>query len=207
MDIIKVIIIGESGVGKTNIMTRYTTGEFLHDSPSTIGVEFFTKKLQINNRDITIQIWDTAGQERFKAITRSIYHGAKAIIVVYDITNIESYNKVESWIREVKNHVHDNAPICLVGNKNDLVHLREVQEDTVIKFAKENKLLFFETSAASDNNNISLVFENLVREVIDKNINITCQRQQKSKINIVLDNKKKNIKTEETKKDKKCSCN
>ena len=83
----KVVLIGDSGVGKSNLMTRYTADEFNVESQSTIGVEFMTKSMKVDNRDVKVQIWDTAGQERFRAISRSIYHGAKGAMLVYDITN------------------------------------------------------------------------------------------------------------------------
>jgi small GTP-binding protein len=210
-DLIKIIIIGESSVGKSNIMMRYTTGEFSSDMASTIGVEFFTKKVIVNNKDITVQVWDTAGQERFKSITRSIYHGAKAVIIVYDITNMESFNSIESWILEAKNHACPNAPICLVGNKNDLEHLRVVPGNKAANLAKENELLFFETSAAN-NKNISFVFDGLIKKVIENNIDT---RPRNSEIkrpefltinnNVDLKNTTNNVK-QEKKKESKCKC-
>eukprot|EP01064_Diplonema_japonicum_P017091 TRINITY_DN25134_c0_g1_i1.p1 TRINITY_DN25134_c0_g1~~TRINITY_DN25134_c0_g1_i1.p1 ORF type:complete len:229 (+),score=49.63 TRINITY_DN25134_c0_g1_i1:45-689(+) len=160
----KVVLIGDSGVGKSNLMTRYTADEFNVESPSTIGVEFMTKSMKAENRDIKVQIWDTAGQERFRAISRSIYHGAKGAMLVYDITNQPSFDNISTWLQELRSHVQPSAVIMLIGNKCDLEYLRTVQKEQAKQFAEENNLAFLETSAL-DSTNVEKAFEWLVKEV------------------------------------------
>ena len=162
----KIVIIGDSGVGKSNLMTRYTSDEFNQDSPSTIGVEFMTKADKINGRDCKVQIWDTAGQERFKAISRSIYHGAKGAMLVYDITNQTSFDAIPGWLQELRVHVHTTCSIFLIGNKCDLEHLRVVKREAADKFARENGLSFLETSAL-DKTNVDKAFSWLVKQIYD----------------------------------------
>eukprot|EP00906_Rhabdomonas_costata_P025342 RCo036252 len=160
----KVVLIGDSGVGKSNLMTRYTSDEFNVESPSTIGVEFMTKGLKIESRDVKVQIWDTAGQERFRAISRSIYHGAKGAMLVYDITSQTSFDNIPNWLNELQTHVHPQTVIMLIGNKCDLEHLRAVKKEVALKFAEDKRLLFLETSAL-DTTNVDKAFEWLVQEI------------------------------------------
>jgi small GTP-binding protein len=124
--IFKVVLVGDSGVGKTNILLRYTKNEFNLDSKATIGVEFFSKKFELNNYNIKAQIWDTAGQERYKSITNAYYKGAKGALVVYDITKRGSFDSIDKWIPELRNNGDSQITIILVGNKCDLKEQREV---------------------------------------------------------------------------------
>lgn len=162
----KVVIIGDSGVGKSNLMTRYTTNEFSQDTPATIGVEFMTKSVKTEGRDVKVQIWDTAGQERFRAISRSIYHGAKGAMLVYDITNQQSFDNIPNWLAELRVHVSATCSIFLIGNKCDLEHLRAVKKDVADRFARDNGLSFLETSAL-EKINVDKAFEWLVKSVYD----------------------------------------
>eukprot|EP00388_Colpodella_angusta_P037490 GDKK01041751.1.p1 GENE.GDKK01041751.1~~GDKK01041751.1.p1 ORF type:complete len:249 (-),score=22.96 GDKK01041751.1:250-903(-) len=162
----KIVIIGDSSVGKSNLMTRYATDEFNQDSPSTIGVEFMTKCDKVGGRDVKIQIWDTAGQERFRAISRSIYHGAKGAMLVYDITNQESFDAIPGWLQELRQHVHTTCAIFLIGNKCDLEHLRVIKKEVADRFALENGLSFLETSAL-DKTNVEKSFTHLVKQIFD----------------------------------------
>ncbi|CAD2222617.1 Rab family, other [Angomonas deanei] len=165
----KFVIIGDSGVGKSNLMTRYTINEFSQDTPATIGVEFMTKSLKIEGRDAKIQIWDTAGQERFRAISRSIYHGAKGAMIVYDITNQSSFDSVATWLQELRVFVPPTCCIFLIGNKCDLEHLRVVRKENADKFARENGLSFLETSAL-EKTNVDKAFEWLAKSVFDVSV-------------------------------------
>ncbi len=165
-DLFKVVIIGDSGVGKSNLMMRYTQNEFSTDTPSTIGVEFMTKSVRNEGREVKVQIWDTAGQERFRAISRSIYHGAKGAMLVYDITSQSSFDNLSNWLTELRVHVHPSTAIFLVGNKCDLEHLRVVKKEAADRFARENGLSFIETSAA-ERINVDRAFEWLVKSMCD----------------------------------------
>lgn len=162
----KIVIIGDSGVGKSNLMSCYTTNEFNQDTQATIGVEFMTKTLQIEGREAKIQIWDTAGQERFRAISRSIYHGAKGAMIVYDITNQSSFDAIPAWLQELRAFVPATCCIFLIGNKCDLEHLRVVKKDVADRFARENALSFLETSAL-EKTNVDKAFEWLAKSVYD----------------------------------------
>jgi len=167
----KVVVTGDSGVGKTNIITRFTTNEFHMENKATIGVEFGHAEVVLSdNTKIKVQIWDTAGQERFRAITRGYYRGAVAALVVYDITKAATFRNVEKWLQELQTHADRDIVIMLVGNKSDLKAQREVATDDAKRFAEKNKLLYIETSAL-DGENIKEAFYRTVaatKEVQDK---------------------------------------
>ncbi|KAF8926565.1 Rab-like protein 2A, partial [Haplosporangium bisporale] len=123
----KVVLIGESSVGKTNILSRFTQNQFSLESKSTIGIEFSTaKSIEIDGKVLKAQIWDTAGQERYRAITSAYYRGAVGALLVYDISNMNSFKKLERWLQELQDHADSNTVIMLIGNKSDLKHLRAV---------------------------------------------------------------------------------
>lgn len=162
----KVVLIGDSSVGKTNLLSRFTTNEFNPDSKATIGVEFATRTLEIDGKKIKAQIWDTAGQERYRAITAAYYRGAAGALVVYDITNSDSYENVSKWLKEMKDNADSNMVIALVGNKSDLSHLRAVPTDEAKSFATEHNLLFTETSALNADN-VDFTFTQLVQNIYE----------------------------------------
>ena len=125
----KVVIIGDSGVGKTNILSRYCSDNFNQDGKATVGVELENKFFKINNNVLNVSIWDTAGQERFKSITAAYYRGAHGIIIVFDLTRKETFDNVDKWFNELKNSVSSSVKILLIGNKSDLVDLRQVTNE------------------------------------------------------------------------------
>jgi len=167
----KVVVTGDSGVGKTNIITRFTTNEFHMENKATIGVEFGHAEVVLSdNTKIKVQIWDTAGQERFRAITRGYYRGAVDALVVYDITKATTFRNVEKWLQELQTHADPDIVIMLVGNKSDLKAQREVATEDAKRFAEKNKLLYIETSAL-DGENIKEAFYRTVaatKDVQDK---------------------------------------
>uniref|UniRef100_A0A8C7XB03 Ras-related protein Rab-25 n=1 Tax=Oryzias sinensis TaxID=183150 RepID=A0A8C7XB03_9TELE len=124
-----VVLIGDSGVGKSNLLSRFTRNEFNLESKSTIGVEFATRSIQVDGKTVKAQIWDTAGQERYRAITSAYYRGAVGALLVYDIAKHLTYENVERWLKELRDHADSNIVIMLVGNKSDLRHLRAVPTD------------------------------------------------------------------------------
>jgi Ras-related protein Rab-11A len=160
----KLIIVGDSGVGKTNLINRFAANQFNINSKSTIGVEFVYKTLKINNDIIKVEIWDTAGQERYKAITSAYYKGAKGAIIVYDITSEESFNNIEMWIQEVKAKALNNLQIMIIGNKSDLSKYRKVSLDKGVEKAKILDVHFFEASAL-DQTNVNEAFKCLIKEM------------------------------------------
>ena len=156
-----VVLIGDSGVGKSNLLSRFTRNEFNLDSKSTIGVEFATRSIQVDAKTIKAQIWDTAGQERYRAITSAYYRGAVGALLVYDISKHQTYENVTRWLKELRDHADSNIVIMLVGNKSDLKHLRAVPTEEAKQFASENNLSFIETSAL-DASNVELAFQNIL---------------------------------------------
>ena len=168
----KILILGDSGVGKSSLFLRYTKNEFNADMRSTIGVEFGLKFLKIEDFQLKIQIWDTAGMERYRSITNAYYKGAKGVIIVYDICRKKSFENVDNWIEDFKSKADEDAVILLIGNKCDLIESREVTMEEAERKAKKNQYGFMETSA-KDNNNVDKAFETLFDEIVkiykDKN--------------------------------------
>ena len=160
----KLIVVGDSGVGKTNLINRFATKTFNINSKATIGVEFEYKSLKINNEIFKVEIWDTAGQERYRAITSAYYKGAKGAIIVYDITSEESFNNIEMWIQEVRGKALNNLPIMIIGNKSDLSKYRKVSLDKGVEKAKILDVHFFEASAL-DETNVNEAFKCLIKEM------------------------------------------
>ena len=191
---IKIIVVGDSGVGKTNLINRFASDKFDTNSKATIGVEFVYKTLKINKEVIKVEVWDTAGQERYRAITSSYYKGAKGAIIVYDITNEDSFNNVESWMNEVTKKGKTDMQFLLVGNKKDLINDRKVTEQKGIDKAKELNMNLFEASAL-EKTNVNEAFNYLVKEIylnIRKEKNINTNNDEKiGQGGIVLNTNKK----------------
>ncbi|PWA70740.1 small GTPase superfamily, Ran GTPase, P-loop containing nucleoside triphosphate hydrolase [Artemisia annua] len=160
----KIVLIGDSGVGKSNILSRFTRNEFCLESKSTIGVEFATRTLQVEGKTVKAQIWDTAGQERYRAITSAYYRGAVGALLVYDITKKQSFESVSRWLRELRDHADSNIVLMLVGNKCDLNHLRAVTANDAQMFAEKEGLSFLETSAL-DAHNIEKAFQTILLDI------------------------------------------
>ena len=163
----KIVLIGDSFVGKTNIMSKYLMNEFHEDSKATVGVEFGAKKFDIEGKSVKAQIWDTAGQERYKSITSTYYKGAKGALIVYDITRKETFDSVDRWISEVLNSGDKNMTMLLIGNKCDLDNQRQVTKEQGEEKAKAFKVAFLETSASSGEN-LDVAFEMIMKEVYSK---------------------------------------
>ncbi|KRX52760.1 Ras-related protein Rab-11B [Trichinella sp. T9] len=170
----KVVLIGDSGVGKSNLLSRFTRNEFNLESKTTIGVEFATRSIQVDGKTIKAQIWDTAGQERYRAITSAYYRGAVGALLVYDIAKHVTYENVERWLKELRDHADQNIVIMLVGNKSDLRHLRAVPSDEAKAYTEQNCLSFIETSAL-DSTNVEAAFTNILTEIYR---NVTQRRGQ-----------------------------
>ncbi|KAK7275404.1 hypothetical protein RIF29_16520 [Crotalaria pallida] len=162
--VFKVVVIGDSAVGKTQILSRFAKNEFCFDSKSTIGVEFQTKTVTINGKVIKAQIWDTAGQERYRAVTSAYYRGALGAMLVYDITKRQSFDHVVRWVEELRAHADSAIVIMLVGNKGDLEDQRVVSSEDAVEFAEEQGLFFSETSALSGQN-VETAFLKLLEEI------------------------------------------
>lgn len=158
----KFIAIGDSRVGKSSIIARYVDGNYYHNLPSTIGIDYRVKKLLYEEKPLKLHIWDTAGQEKFKSITLNFYKGVDGILLVFDITNENSLSNVPHWIRQIKLYSTENVCLVLVGNKCDILEGR-VPNDRIEGICQEYNLLYFESSA-KENINIDQAFLALVGE-------------------------------------------
>jgi len=150
--LLKILLIGDSGVGKSSLLLRFAENEFCDTFTSTIGVDFKVKTIEIGERTVKLQIWDTAGQERFRTITSSYYRGAHGILVVFDVTNPETFTNVQKWLTEVERYALEGVTKVLVGNKCDLESLRKVSRQEAQEFADQLGLIYLETSAKSASN-------------------------------------------------------
>ena len=150
--LLKYIIIGDSAVGKSNILLRYIHDKFNEEFQSTIGVEFGARNIKIEDKIYRIQIWDTAGQETFRSITRAYYKNSVCACVVYDITNKNSFQNIKSWMEDCKKQSPKTVFLILIGNKVDLEDKRQVTYEEGSIFAEKNGMLFFETSAKTGKN-------------------------------------------------------
>ena len=164
---VKVVLVGDSGVGKTNIMSKYLKNQFREDSKATVGVEFGSKQFTVENHQIKAQIWDTAGQERYKAITSAYYKGAKGAFVVYDITRKNTFETVNKWVSDISAAADKKITLILIGNKNDLEDQRQVTKEMGEEKAKELGLAFMETSACSGEN-LDQAFQLMINEIYKK---------------------------------------
>eukprot|EP01029_Cantina_marsupialis_P022695 TRINITY_DN554_c0_g1_i1.p1 TRINITY_DN554_c0_g1~~TRINITY_DN554_c0_g1_i1.p1 ORF type:complete len:214 (-),score=45.98 TRINITY_DN554_c0_g1_i1:186-827(-) len=160
----KTVLIGDSGVGKSNLLSRFTRDAFNLESRTTIGVEFATKSVEIDGKVVKAQIWDTAGQERFRAITSAYYRGAVGALLVYDISKHSTFENCEVWLNELRDHADANIVVTLVGNKCDLRHMRAVSNEEAIAFATKHNLAFIETSAL-DSTHVSTAFQRILTEI------------------------------------------
>ncbi len=192
---IKILIIGDSNVGKTSLLLRYIDDYFPDKHMTTIGVEYRVKAIEYRGFKIKLQLWDTAGQERFHSITKNFFHNADGIIFVYDITNKKSFKGVKNWIKESE-EIKNGVQRIILGNKCDMIHQRAVTNKEVEKYCKEIKIDFIEASA-KDNINldeafskiIELIFKGKSNEEIIKEFNPKMQN-----LSIFSESKKENKK-------------
>jgi len=150
--VFKLVLIGDSGVGKSCLLLRFADDTYTESHISTIGVDFKIRTIQLDGKTIKLQIWDTAGQERFRTITSSYYRGAHGIIVVYDTTDSDTFEHVKTWLHEIDRYASENVNKLLVGNKSDLTSKRQVECDAAKEFAASVTIPFLETSAKNASN-------------------------------------------------------
>ncbi|PWZ23302.1 Ras-related protein RGP1 [Zea mays] len=165
--VFKIVVVGDSAVGKTQLLGRFTRDEFFLDSKSTIGIEFQTRTVDIARHRVKAQIWDTAGQERYRAVTSAYYRGALGAMLVYDVTSRRTFDHVARWVAELRAHADKSIVVMLVGNKADLARdarRRAVDTDEAAAFAEEQGLFFSEASALSGDN-VERAFLTLLREI------------------------------------------
>uniref|UniRef100_A0A0K0E4U5 Ras-related protein Rab-3 n=1 Tax=Strongyloides stercoralis TaxID=6248 RepID=A0A0K0E4U5_STRER len=184
----KLLIIGNSSVGKTSFLFRYCDDSFTSAFVSTVGIDFKVKQVVRGDKKVKLQIWDTAGQERYRTITTAYYRGAMGFILMYDITNEESFNSVQDWCTQIKTYSWENAQVVLVGNKCDMEMERVVSTERGRQLADQLGLEFFETSAKTSQN---------VKNVFDKLVEIICNKMAESLDKNPNQNAEKGIKVDQ----------
>merc|ERR1712110_685532 len=172
----KLLLIGDSGVGKTCILFRFSEDAFNTTFISTIGIDFKIKTIELRGKKIKLQIWDTAGQERFHTITTSYYRGAMGIMLVYDITNSKSFDNIAKWLRNIQEHANEDVEKMILGNKCDMEDKRVIPKERGEAIARENGIRFLETSAKT-NVNIDRAFIELSESILDKTVDVQEARQ------------------------------
>ena len=192
---IKIMLLGESQIGKTSFIQRYVKNNFNLSYITTVGIDFQLKQIKMNNKSIKLQIWDTAGQERFKNITKSYFHSSDGFIVGYDITSRLSFTNVSTWLKEINENAPEEIQKILIGNKCDL-NEREVTTEEGQKLAEENGMKFFETSAKNDIN-VKETFEAITKDILDVQYKVEGDGNRNS---LVIDRKTEKKKDEEKKK-------
>eukprot|EP00347_Sterkiella_histriomuscorum_P018721 403344431 len=159
----KIIIIGDSGIGKSCVLKRLVDNEFKEDHDVTVGVEFGSFLIKIEDKVLKLQIWDTAGQESFRSITKIFYRGAHTAILGYSITQRDTFDNLEDWLREAKSSCQPDVLMTLIGNKSDLEQKRQVSHDEGLMFKKKNNLLYFTETSAKNGDNIDKMFIDLAK--------------------------------------------
>jgi small GTP-binding protein len=165
---LKVVVVGDSGVGKTCLLIRFVRDIFDEESQPTLGVEFLTKIVQTERHRIQLQLWDTAGQELFRSVTRGYYRGSAGALLLFDITNRESFDNMGRWLQDIRDVARADVVTVLIGSKSDLANERQVSTDEAETFAKEHSMAYFETSAKTGDQIIASI-EACVK-VIEKNV-------------------------------------
>ena len=164
----KVLLLGDSGVGKSSLILRYTDETFNSKLVNSIGVDFKMKKKVVDGKIVKVQIWDTAGHERFRSITYSYYRGVNSIIIVFDITDKKSFSNVNDWLKQIEKYANKNVFKVLVGNKSDLADMRKIEYDEAKLYGEEHNMPYFETSA-KEGLNIHELFDSSINSFLKNN--------------------------------------
>lgn len=187
----KLLLIGDSGVGKTSILFRFSDDAFTPTFISTIGIDFKIKTIELRGKKIKLQIWDTAGQERFHTITTSYYRGAMGIMLVYDITNSKSFDNIQKWLRNIDEHANEDVEKMILGNKCDMEDRRIISRERGEAVAKQHGIRFMETSACS-NINVEKAFLDLAKAILDNQTDQE-RRDSQDKVNIARSEQKNTL--------------
>ncbi|XP_068459035.1 ras-related protein Rab-8B-like [Clinocottus analis] len=189
----KLLLIGDSGVGKTCLLFRFSEDSFNTTFISTIGIDFKIRTIELDGKRVKLQIWDTAGQERFRTITTAYYRGAMGIMLVYDICNEKSFENIKNWIRNIEEHASSDVEKMVLGNKCDMADRRQVSKDRGEKLAIDYGVKFLETSAKSSLN-VEEAFYNMGRDILHNLSSKTNDNNGSSKPVKITEKKSKRIK-------------
>jgi len=165
--LIKLLMIGDSGVGKSCLLLRFSDDSFTTNFITTIGIDFKIKTVEIEGRVMKLQIWDTAGQERFRTITTAYYRGAMGVLLIYDVTNEQSFLNIRNWIRNIEQHASESVQKILIGNKSDMTQDKVITTERGLELADEYGIKFFETSAKTDAN-VKKAFLAIATDIVEK---------------------------------------
>jgi len=183
----KILMIGDSGVGKSCLLLRFSDNQFTSSFITTIGIDFKVKTMEIDGKRVKLTLWDTAGQERFRAISNAYYRGSDGVLLVYDVTDEHSFMNIRSWMNNIEQHANDSISRVIIGNKCDMTEDRVIPTDRGKQIADEYNVPFYETSA-KNNINVQKVFLDIARKIIKNNF--TDNEEKKNKIKqIELDGK------------------
>jgi small GTP-binding protein len=179
---VKIVVIGDSGVGKSCFLIRYVRDTFDEETQSTLGIEFLSSVIQTETHRIQLQLWDTAGQELFRTVTRGYYRGSAGAIILFDVSNRGSFHGLEKWIADVQSVAKSDVVLILVGNKCDLEDKRQVSSEDAKEFAQKHGMLYFDVSAKSGLN----VTEAIARcvDLIEKNIEVSEAQKAQEKVDL-----------------------
>ena len=193
----QILLLGDTQVGKTCLINRYTNGVFKEEYISTVGFDYYTKQEEINNKTVQVKLWDTAGQERFKTLTPSFLRNAEGVIIVFDVTSQDSFDNVKGWINSIKSNLGEKIiPIIIVGNKIDMENMREISKEDGKKIASENDFKYFETSAKT-----GIGVDEAIKEIVNQILDIQDKNEdEKVDERPSIKNKKDNNKDNQKKK-------
>ena len=187
---VKLMILGDSSVGKTSLLKKYCKNEFSNSYITTVGIDFQVKLLNINDKKIKIQIWDTAGEERYRVVAKNYFNTSDGFIIMYDITNRDTFDSISNWIEQIRESTPNYKKSVLFGNKSDLNKLRNVQINEGKELAQKNDFKFFETSA-KDGLNLNEGIESIVKDVLKDIDSIKLKRRNTTSLK---EKKKNNVK-------------
>lgn len=189
----KILILGDSSVGKTNIISKYTRNQFSENTEATLGVDFTLHPIEIGNSKITAQFWDTAGQEQFRSMSTAYYKNAHGAVIVYDITRRMTFDNISGWLKEIRNYTDQDLKMILLGNKKDLFDQINVTKEEAENFAREHDLYFLEVSAKDNSDqSLEIAFENLFEMLLKSPV---CKEQveQQMKFNQIREESRRNL--------------
>ena len=178
----QILVIGDSSVGKTSIISRYANGTFKEEYLATVGLDYYSKDEMFDNKTIQVKLWDTAGQERFQSLTQNYFRNAEGVLLTYDITNSDSFDNLKNWIDSIKKNMEGKnifIPVIIIGNKIDMEDSREIEKEAAQKFSKENNYKYFETSAKTGEG-VDKAIRELVSQILKNDGQIDEQKEARA---------------------------